>query len=105
MARKKSAAAHKKVLEAAMRLFAGRGIDNTTMDAIAEESGVSKATTYNHWRDKDDLFLDTLSYLHGADEAPPVFDSGDFRADLIAQLNYQPAQHRREMIERIMPHL
>jgi AcrR family transcriptional regulator len=105
MARKKSAAAHKKVLEAAMRLFAGRGIDNTTMDAIAEESGVSKATIYKHWRDKDDLFLDTLSYLHGADEAPPVFDSGDFRADLIAQLNYQPAQHRREMIERIMPHL
>jgi len=105
MARKKSAAAHKKVLEAAMRLFAGRGIDNTTMDAIAEESGVSKATIYKHWRDKDDLFLDTLSYLHGADEPPPDFDSGDFRADLIAQLNYQPAQHRREMIERIMPHL
>lgn len=105
MARKKSTEAHQKVLEAAMGLFAEHGIDNTTMDAIAEASGVSKATIYKHWQDKDALFLDTLIYLHGADEEPPVFDSGDLRADLIAQLNYQPAQKRREMIGRIMPHL
>src|ERR1700761_8350927 len=105
MARTRSATAHRNVLEAAVKLFAERGIDATSMDAIAEISGVSKATIYKHWRDKDELCLEVLGYLHGADEEPPVFDSGDLRADLIAQLNYQPAAHRKEMKERIMPHM
>lgn len=105
MARPRSIAAHRKVLDAALNLFAERGIDATSMDAIADVSGVSKATIYKHWRDKDKLCLEALGYLHGVDEEPPVFDSGDLRADLIAQLNYQPAAHRKEMKERIMPHL
>jgi AcrR family transcriptional regulator len=105
MARPRSIAAHRKVLDAALNLFAERGIDATSMDAIAEASGVSKATIYKHWRDKDKLCLEMLGYLHGVDEEAPVFDSGDLRADLIAQLNYQPAAHRKEMKERIMPHL
>ena len=105
MARPRSIAAHRNVLEAALNLFAERGIDATSMDAIAEASGVSKATIYKHWRDKDKLCLEVLGYLHGVDEEPPVFDSGDLRADLIAQLNYQPAAHRKEMKERMMPHL
>ena len=105
MARPRSSAAHRSVLEAALNLFAERGIDATSMDAIAEASGVSKATIYKHWRDKDTLCLEVLGYLHGVDEEAPVFDSGDLRTDLIAQLNYQPAAHRKEMKERIMPHL
>ena len=105
MARPRSITAHGKVLEAALNLFAERGIDATSMDAIAEASGVSKATIYKHWQDKDKLCLEVLGLLHGVDEEAPVFDSGDLRADLIAQLNYQPAEHRKEMKERIMPHL
>ena len=105
MARPRSISAHRKVLDAALNLFAERGVDATSMDALAEASGVSKATIYKHWRDKDELCLEALGYLHGVDEEPPVFDSGDLRADLIAQLNYQPAVHRKEMKERIMPHL
>lgn len=105
MARPRSIAAHRKVLESALNLFAERGIDSTSMDAIAEASGVSKATIYKHWKDKDKLCLEALGYLHGADEEAPVFDSGDLRADLIAQLNYQPAAHHKQMKERIMPHL
>ncbi len=105
MARTRSATAHRNVLEAALHLFAERGIDATSMDAIADTSGVSKATIYKHWRDKDELCLEVLGYLHGADEELPVFDSGNLRADLIAQLNYQPAAHRKEMKERIMPHM
>src|SRR6201993_154222 len=78
-------------LSAGAYLFSERGIDATSMDAIAEASGVSKATIYKHWPDKDALSLEVMGYLHGLDEEPPVFDSGDFRADLIAQLQYQPA--------------
>lgn len=105
MARPRSAQAHRKVLEAAVELFAGRGIDATSMDAIAEASGVSKATIYKHWPDKDALCLAVLGHIHGLDEEAPVFDSGDFRADLIAQLQYEPAADRKALKDRIWPHL
>src|ERR1700710_1853744 len=100
MARPRSAQAHTKVLNAAVELFSERGIDATSMDAIAETSGVSKATIYKHWPDKDNLCLEVLSYLHGLDEEPPVFNSGDYRADLIAQLQYQPAADRQALTEK-----
>jgi AcrR family transcriptional regulator len=105
MARPRSALAHKKVIDAAARLFSEQGIDATSMDAITESSGVSKATIYKHWRDKDALLLEVMGYLHGLDEEFPVFDSGDFRADLIAQLKFQPAPDRQALREKITPHL
>jgi AcrR family transcriptional regulator len=52
MARTPSVEAHANVLAAALELFCDRGIDATSMDAIAETSGVSKATIYKHWPDK-----------------------------------------------------
>src|ERR1700724_1221742 len=103
MARPRSVKAHKQVLEAAVQLFSERGIDATSMDAIAEMSGVSKATIYKHWQDKDALCLEVMGYLHGLDEEPPVFDSGDLRADLIAQLRYQPAADRQALREKMTP--
>ncbi|HEX3941102.1 MAG TPA: TetR/AcrR family transcriptional regulator [Acidobacteriaceae bacterium] len=105
MARTRSAEAHKKVLEAAAELFADQGIDATSMDAIAESSGVSKATIYKHWPDKDALSLEVMGYIHGLDEARPRFESQDFRADMLAQLIYEPAAHRKALKERIWPHL
>jgi AcrR family transcriptional regulator len=105
VARPRSALAHKKVLDAAVRLFALQGIEATSMDAITEASGVSKATIYKHWQDKDALVLEVVGYLHGLDEEPPTFDSGDLRADFIAQLRYQPAADRQAMREKITPHL
>jgi AcrR family transcriptional regulator len=105
MARPRSAQAHNNVLMAAVELFSERGIDATSMDAIAEASGVSKATIYKHWPDKDALCLEVMGYLHGIDEVPPVFESGDFRADLIAQLQYQPAADRKALREKMVPHM
>jgi AcrR family transcriptional regulator len=105
MARPRSAVAHSKVLKAAADLFAERGIDATSMDAIAEASGVSKATIYKHWPDKDALALEVMAHLFGLDEELPVFDSGDFRADLITQLQYEPAPERKALREKMTPHL
>jgi AcrR family transcriptional regulator len=105
MARPRSPQAHKKVVDAAVQLFSERGIDATSMDAIAEASGVSKATIYKHWPDKDSLCLEIMGYLHGLDEESPVFDSGDYRADLIAQLQYQPAADRKALREKMTPHI
>jgi len=46
----------RQILEAAGRLFLNQGFEATTMDAIAREAGVSKATVYAHARNKQDLF-------------------------------------------------
>ena len=75
------------------------------MDAIARASGVSKATIYNHWPDKEKLALEVLVYVHGLDHEIPVFNSGDLRADLVAQLSHQPAPERTALKDKIMPHL
>jgi len=104
MPRSRSTRAHRQVLEAALELFSEEGIDATSMDAIAAESGVSKATIYKHWRDKDGLCLEVLGYLHGLD-APPIAKTADVRADLIAVLNQPLHAKRSGLQDRIMPHL
>jgi AcrR family transcriptional regulator len=105
MVRPKSARAHTDVLDAAQGLFAERGIDATSMDAIAEASGVSKATIYKHWPDKDALCLEVMLRIHGRDEPAPDLDSGDLRVDLTAVLGHQPPEQYAALRERIMPHL
>jgi AcrR family transcriptional regulator len=104
MARTPSQQAHTSVLAAALELFCERGIDATSMDAIAEKSGVSKATIYKHWADKAALCLDVLARLHEVDTRP-MFDSGDIRADLEAVLSYRPSVKVSEQQNRMMPHL
>jgi len=105
MPRTRSATAHKKVLDAAISLFADRGIDATSMDAIAEHSRVSKATIYKHWPDKDRLALEVLIHIHGLDETPPSFNTGDLRRDLVDLLGYQPGVNRQALKDKIWPHL
>jgi AcrR family transcriptional regulator len=103
--RPRSEQAHTRVLEAAARLFADQGIDATSMDAIAEASGVSKATIYKHWPDKTALCLEVMSSLHGPEPVPALQASADVRADLVAFLGRQPPKPRSDLRGRIMPHL
>jgi len=105
MTRGPSQGAHQKVLEAALQLFADQGIGSTSMDAIAAASGVSKATIYKHWTDKDALCLEVLVHIHALDAPTPDFDSGDPKADLEAFLVYEPNPRRADIQKRLMPHL
>ena len=105
MSRGLSASAHSKVLEAATELFAERGIDATSVDAIAASSHVSKATIYKHWADKDALCLEVLQHVHELDDGPPDEDSGDLRADLLAFLKYEPSRKKAAIIKKLTPHL
>ena len=45
------------ILDAAKKLFPINGFDGVSMDAIAAEAGVSKLTVYNHFTDKETLFV------------------------------------------------
>lgn len=105
MPRPRSEKAHHKVLEAAVTLFAKQGIDGTSMDAIAASSGVSKATIYKHWPDKDALALEVLAWLYRLDEQLPILGHGSLREDLATALNYRPVEHHTKERESIMPHL
>src|SRR5947209_10477596 len=102
MPRGRSTSAHQKVLNAAIQLIAEQGIEATSMDAIARESGVSKATIYKHWTDKDALLLDLIAEVNEL-HTRPKFDSGNTRADMIAVLSYRPLE-KTNIRERIMPH-
>lgn len=105
MPRPRSEKSHQKVLEAAVRLFSEQGIDATSMDAIAARSGVSKATIYKHWPDKDALAMEVLVWLYRLDEELKPVEHGSLREDLIAALSYRPVEHHPKERERIMPHL
>ena len=82
-------------------MFSQRGIEGTSMDAIAEASTVSKATIYKHWADKDALLLEVMEEINGL-KARPTFNSGDIRADMVAVLAYRPTEHA-ELRARILP--
>jgi AcrR family transcriptional regulator len=105
MVRPRSVRAHNSVVSAALRLFAERGIDATSMDAIADASGVSKATIYKHWSDKDALCLEVMTHVHGHDASIDEPESGDLRADLISVLSHGPPEELAELRTRLMPHL
>ena len=70
------------------------------MDAIAAESGVSKATVYKHWANKDALLIEVIENLS---EKLPEFDSGNAKEDLRLFLRYLAQARKREELGRIWP--
>lgn len=102
MSRTPSASAHEKVLEAAIRLIGERGIEGTSMDAIARVSGVSKATVYKHWKDKETLCIDVVGKLR---ELPPEFRSGDSRRDLTDLLSHLAKADKPDRLMKIWPRI
>jgi len=69
---------------AILRLLAEVGYGALTMDAVASEAGVGKATIYRRWRTKQDLVVDTISDLNRAEAAAP--DTGSVEGDLRAMM-------------------
>lgn len=103
MTRPRSKEAHDRVLRAALELFGERGIDATSMDAIAQTSSVSKATIYNHWTNKEVLLMDVMLMVNGLDRDPEDVDSGDLCNDLATVLSRRPPDQFDTARERMMP--
>lgn len=53
-----------RILEAATTLFARYGFKRTTMEDIASESGLSRASLYVQFRNKEDIFRELARDLH-----------------------------------------
>src|ERR1700750_396416 len=54
-----------RIIAAASKLFYNEGIRAVSVDAVAEEAGVTKRTLYYHFRSKDDL---VAAYLAARDQ-------------------------------------
>jgi AcrR family transcriptional regulator len=65
----------KQILDAAIEIFGGKGLDNATMDEIAQAVGISKGTIYLYFKSKDEIF-DTI--LAERSYMPLLIDSIDY---------------------------
>jgi TetR/AcrR family transcriptional regulator len=62
--RRDPAATRRKLLTAARREFASRGLAGARVDDIAERAGVNKQLVYHYFGDKDALYLAVLEWVY-----------------------------------------
>jgi len=101
MPRQPSVRAHEEVLAATLKLIADRGVDGVSVDAISEASGVSKATIYKHWTNKEALCLEAIGNLQCG--LPAAADSSDARTEIVNLLRHLAEAPRPRALMRIMP--
>lgn len=101
--RPRSEEAHQAILGATLQVLMEQGFSGMSVERVAEEAGVGKATIYRRWRGKSELVAEALSSLR-IDREPP--DEGSLRADILAlsqrQLGLIRAQPR---FPRLAPRL
>jgi AcrR family transcriptional regulator len=70
-------------MQAALACFTRKGYNNTTMDDIVAESGLSKGTLYWYFKSKDDLFAEALLsvFMNVAQEAVAAMEQYSTASD------------------------
>jgi AcrR family transcriptional regulator len=99
LGRPRSSAADRAILGAALRLLAADGYARMTMDGVAAEAGVSKATIYLRYRGKADLATAALAHLRDAGRREAT---GDLRQDLVDLLAQMRANAERVSVMGII---
>ena len=77
---RRNAQSHEAVLQAAERLLQAKGYTNISVDQIAAEAGVGKATIYRWWPGKASVFMELYTLL--ADSMMNPVDTGSIEGDL-----------------------
>jgi AcrR family transcriptional regulator len=75
---------HAQVLAATKELLDAGGLPAATVDAIAQRSGVSKATIYKHWPSRTAVAAKAFGLMMAGEL--PLPDTGNSREDLIEQV-------------------
>ena len=87
------------VMEATVALLGEVGHGGTSIEAIAERSGVAKTTIYRHWPTRAQLLIDAFhSGVEHIDQEP----TGDLRADLLHLAGGLSAKLRDPRWSRVM---
>jgi len=77
--RPRSEAVTDRILDVTLELLSEAGVEGTTIHAVADRSGVARATVYLRWPHRDALIAAAVRRAMGR---PPVTASGDLEADL-----------------------
>ena len=80
--RKRSARAHRAVIDATVELLREVGLQQLTIEGVAARAGVAKATVYRWWPTKAALAVETL----GEQLGEPLQPTGDTKADVRAMV-------------------
>jgi AcrR family transcriptional regulator len=51
------------ITQAALKIIARKGVSSLTTAALAREVGISEANLYRHFRNKDDIYMATVSHV------------------------------------------
>src|SRR5262245_14908212 len=78
--RPRSAAAHEAMRRAALKLFIEQGVEGLSIEAVAAEARVGKASIYRRWRSKEELVIDAVIDVFAKASSP---DTGSVRGDLV----------------------
>lgn len=60
-----------------------KGLEQFSIDGVAQRAGVNKTSIYRRWRTKEHLIVDALTSRGPMDTDPPP-DTGSLRGDLLA---------------------
>lgn len=82
--RPRSPAAEAAILDAAVELFAERGLEGSSIEEIARRAGVSRATVYRRWATKEAVIVEALGRLREGGE--PVSDWSAVGADDLVRI-------------------
>jgi AcrR family transcriptional regulator len=82
--RQRSVEAESAILQAAVELLSKKSLNEVTTEAIAQKAGVSKATIYKWWPNKNLVALDAFSARLQADVA--IHNTGSAKRDFTRQL-------------------
>jgi AcrR family transcriptional regulator len=85
--RKRDAARDGVILDAALTVLAEQGYEGMTIDMIAAEAGMARATVYRRWATKADLVLEAVSRMSNSDvDLASLPDTGSLRGDMTAMI-------------------
>src|SRR5690625_3996686 len=75
---------------AAIKQFAKKGIAATSVKDISEGAGISIGLMYRHYKKKEDLFNELVTYAaEGLDKIAKMFQSDDSPVELIQQFTLE----------------
>jgi AcrR family transcriptional regulator len=94
-------AAQRRIVDAAMELFAAHGVGGTSLQMIADAIGVTKAAVYHQFKTKDEIVLAAaeaeLAHLEAAISAAEAEPDRDRARDVLVDRIVDLAVERRRM--------
>lgn len=86
------------IIDAALDLLVRDGYDRLSMESVATEAGVGKATVYRRWGNKAELVIDAMATIKPAIDS---IDTGSFEGD-VEQMVLASCSPRTQQLQQVM---